>query len=230
MKTLFISTLVAGILMSGSAFAFDIEKATWDEIIAQPVTSEGFVITPDMSMGDMLKFSDAYNAQVPGKYKSYINFPELGAIVSLGPTCDLMMTQEDVIVWLKASILAPELDNTKFFAKNRCPKDGTQPSTTVEAMEAHMRSLTVPHEIVDGEGNSTIVPPVITSDDAKGKTGISYSTSDGNGGVNDVTIQAFDFASECSGYKEKFWEWRISKCEAAQPGWKAPALGHKISS
>lgn len=228
MKALSISAAMAAILFSNAAFAFDVKEATWPEIIAKPVTSEGFTITPSMSMGDMLKFMDAYNAQVPGKYKSYINFPELGAVVSLGPTCDLMMTQEDVIVWLKVSILAPELDNTEFFAKNRCPKDGTQPSTTIEAVEAHMADLTRPHKIVDGEGNSTIVSPVITSEEAKGKTGIAYSTSDGKGGVNDVTIQAFDFASECSGYKEKFWEWRISKCEAAQPGWKAPAPGHVI--
>lgn len=38
-------------------------------------------------------------------------------------------------------------------------------------------------------------------------------------------VSDWDVQTECYGYKGKFWEWRVNKCQIADPKWVSPGLG-----
>ena len=55
--------------------------------------------------------------------------------------------------------------------------------------------------------------------------GMPSTSTVGDAGAPAAT---WDFKANCVDYTEKFWQWRVSKCLAADATWVSPGLGNKL--
>ena len=93
---------------------------------------------------------------------------------------------------------------------------GLPPTHTDTKVEVEVPTLVTPDMVADAAKPESPAKSMISNDKLMGMPAESTVGS---------AKPDWDVATECTGYKGKFWEWRIKKCQDADPKWVSPGLG-----
>lgn len=93
---------------------------------------------------------------------------------------------------------------------------GLPPTHTDTQVEVDVPTLVTPDMVADAAKPESPAKSMISDDKLMG---MPPTSTVGN------PAPTWDVATECTGYKGKFWQWRIDKCQAADPKWVSPGLG-----
>jgi hypothetical protein len=212
MKTALFLTASMLFAMTNTSFAAQGQVADpYLAVLNDTLTLEGQIVDRNTDFDKLIELTHKYNDRVWSVDKGLaVNLMDLGDVLVFD-YCSVSMTKEDIYVWINLSVKLPEVDNNEWFSQHRCAHMQTIQSVNAEAVEdnANVAITQAPAFPLAIEA-TTMVIPVSTNEGADSTASVDSS---------------FDFQAECSGYTGKFWQWRLSKCLEAVPGWSAPALG-----